>query len=141
MATEAMQLSLGQAFRMIHGDHSGGGSSRARAHARSRYQKSKSKSKSEISRAKAPQKDLESAEAFFDRIFQELGDPALQAAPVRKVAARLAEGLLPWDTVQAAIDKARQLFCEGKVDAPWIYFTGAMRRCFEERRWQWRRKT
>ncbi len=78
--------------------------------------------------------------AFEDRIHRELADPQLQAQPVRKVAAKLAEGSLDWTDVQRAIDNARQAFRDDRTPAAWIYFIGAMRRAFEERGWTWRRK-
>ena len=78
--------------------------------------------------------------AFTQRIFREMGDPALHPAPVRKVAQKLAEGLLEWEVIQRSIDNARAKFREGKALAPWHYWTGAMRRMFFERGWNWRRK-
>jgi len=140
MGVESLQVPLGQAYRTLYGDRSGGGSSRARARVKPRSLRLKQRLKPEASRASAPQNDLTSGQEFFDRIFQELGDLELLPAPVRKVTAKLEEGTLDWQTVQRVIDASRFKFRQGQVEAPWKYFVGAMRRIFEERDWQWRRR-
>ncbi len=141
---ESGQLSTSEGFALISEPPSDGGSSRARAPVRSRS-RLKSKSKSEISRAPAhartPHTDQEGGDeqSWTYRIIQELGDPEIQAAPVRKVARKLAEGVLDWEVVQAIIDQARWLFRRGETPAPWCYTVGTFRKMFEERGWPWRR--
>jgi len=98
-----------------------------------RYQKSETRN-FDIDIGKCGQK------AFENQICRELGDPDLEAVPLRKVAEKLAEGELDWKDVQRVIDNARQTFRKGKVPAAWIYFVGAMRKLFEEHGWRWRRK-
>jgi len=140
------QLSMGQAFRAIAENlptPTAGPSTRAGARAGARSDidiRNRNRNRNldiDICQSRG-QKTRE--ETFFGLILQEVGDPKLRAQPVRKVARRLASGDLSWEVVREAIDRARQLVYDGKADATWIYFVGAMKRLFQERGWAWRVK-